>query len=241
MNIRRALTYLFDDPRWAIKLALVMAIAAPAALIASLGLLIDWTALHPALARFGTSPFWSILTSFLSVPVLGFGLRITRNVLRGDDVPLPSWDDVGGILRDGVKLWAVVTIWSLPVIFLTPISGMVLGPIITVVIAIFQPAAEARLAATGSLASSLDLTAVVGIVRRRLSLYLRLLGVSMGGTLAALALCFLLVLAVWRTAGGAPSVLELSAVATAVAFLTLWPYGQLVLYHLYGQVYARSA
>lgn len=53
--------------------------------------------------------------AFLFIPVFGlglvalagFGLGTTRGVLRGDDHPMPEWDDLGGILVDGLKVAVV--------------------------------------------------------------------------------------------------------------------------------------
>jgi hypothetical protein len=237
MDIRRALTYLFADPRWPARLALAMALEVPPGILASLGLLTTWIVLPPALAQLVASPLWVILVSLAGVPVLGFLLRITRNVLVGADVPLPAWDHVSGVLWDGLKLWAVITTWSLPLLFLTPVSGPVVSQVITVIVTLVQPAAEARLAATDSLASSVDFLTVVAVVRRQLRLYFRLLVVSTIGVIVGFAVSFAVVYGTWRVAGGQPSVRELSVVATLFSLLILRPYGQFVLYHLYGQVY----
>lgn len=53
--------------------------------------------------------------AFLFIPVLGlglvalagFGLGTTRGLLRGDEHPMPEWDDLGGILVDGLKVAVV--------------------------------------------------------------------------------------------------------------------------------------
>lgn len=53
--------------------------------------------------------------AFLCIPVLGvglvalagFGLGTTRGMLRGDEHPMPEWDDLGGILVDGLKVAVV--------------------------------------------------------------------------------------------------------------------------------------
>lgn len=50
--------------------------------------------------------------AFLFIPVLGlglvalagFGLGTTRGLLRGDEHPMPEWDDLGGILVDGLRV-----------------------------------------------------------------------------------------------------------------------------------------
>ena len=42
------------------------------------------------------------------VALLGYGLRTARATLRGDANPLPEWDDLTGILTDGLRAAAVV-------------------------------------------------------------------------------------------------------------------------------------
>jgi hypothetical protein len=55
------------------------------------------------------------------VPVLqfamnGYALDVLRNTARGQDVPLPRWDDLGRQFIDGLKLFAVQLIYSLPIL-----------------------------------------------------------------------------------------------------------------------------
>lgn len=58
--------------------------------------------------------------AFLFIPVLGIGLvalagyslATTRGVLRGDEHPMPEWDDLGAILLDGLKAAVVVLAYS---------------------------------------------------------------------------------------------------------------------------------
>ena len=37
----------------------------------------------------------------------GYFVRLVRNVARGDERPLPEWDDLGGIFSDGLRAVAV--------------------------------------------------------------------------------------------------------------------------------------
>src|SRR5262245_27395687 len=141
MDFKRALTFLFADPRWLSKLAIASALAAPPGILTLLGPLASRGIVHSTLGRLAVSPLWTILVSLIGVPVLGFALRITRNVLDGVEAPLPSWDDFGGLLHDGVRLWAVITVWSLPILFLKPVSGPFLSVGISLLAMFFQPAA----------------------------------------------------------------------------------------------------
>lgn len=55
------------------------------------------------------------LTMIGSIPVLGWALEIQRRAMRGENEPLPEWDDWGKYLVDGFKLWLVQVIWGLPI------------------------------------------------------------------------------------------------------------------------------
>jgi hypothetical protein len=52
---------------------------------------------------------FSLLTAILiGAPfVAGYFTRLLRNVARGEGRPLPPWDDLGGIFRDGLRTLAV--------------------------------------------------------------------------------------------------------------------------------------
>lgn len=58
--------------------------------------------------------------AFLFIPVLGIGLvalagyalATARGALRGDEHPMPEWDDLGAILLDGLKVAVVVLAYS---------------------------------------------------------------------------------------------------------------------------------
>jgi len=61
--------------------------------------------------------------------VLGYVLRVVRNVY--DDVTpiLPEWNDIGDMLVKGFMAFLGLLIWSLPVIVLACCTGLVLGAI----------------------------------------------------------------------------------------------------------------
>ena len=58
--------------------------------------------------------------AFLFIPVLGIGLvalagyalATARGALRGDEHPMPEWDDLGALLLDGLKVAVVVLAYS---------------------------------------------------------------------------------------------------------------------------------
>ena len=249
MKLRRALTFLFQDPRWVGKLGIAMVLnLVPAALIGNR--LITGSPLQAT----AFDLLWAPLVGLAMVPLFGFLLRITRNVVAGHDVPLPEWSAFGGLLRDGLKLWGVVSLWALPAglarIAASPLAGDGSGggwpaidatiTVVSLIVFVVQPAAEARLAVTGSLVAGLDVPAVFATVRRNLGGYLRLPLVLLVGVGVGIGLSMGLVALVWRALGGAPSRREITVVGMTVAFVLLLPYTQFALYHLFGQVYARA-
>lgn len=89
MDFVKALTFITDDSRWKEKVAIGAALA---------------------------------LLSFLIVPVfitIGYAVRLTQNMRKGEPLPLPEWDDWSGDLVRGFKLFVVYLIWALPLILVT--------------------------------------------------------------------------------------------------------------------------
>lgn len=101
MDVGKAFTFVFDDPRWKEKVGM-------GTLVVILSLL-----LSPVLI--GIAGFF-ILT--------GYALEVLRNVRRGDVTPLPEWRDRWGEwFTTGLKLVAVNFIWALPlIVVLIPVS-----------------------------------------------------------------------------------------------------------------------
>lgn len=54
------------------------------------------------------------LVPILNFALSGYGLDVQRRVARGEDVPLPTWNDLSAHLMDGLKLLAVQAIYSIP-------------------------------------------------------------------------------------------------------------------------------
>ena len=192
VNIGRAFSYVFRDPQWARKLGIAVVLGLPAAAL--------WL-LNEAVLRdraLGSTPLAAIaLDATLRlawVPLFGFDLRIMRRVAAGTDLPLPTWSDLGGIARDGLKLWVVITLWMLPEEFArllgdalapeigddAPLALRGLAQLIGLVVLIVLPAAEVRLAATGSVGAGLDVGAALRTVGRNLGGYLLLLLLDFG-------------------------------------------------------------
>ncbi len=50
--------------------------------------------------------------------VLGYMARTTRNIIAGVARPLPAWEDLGTFFNEGLRLFAVVLVYILPLIIL---------------------------------------------------------------------------------------------------------------------------
>jgi len=83
--VLRPFVFLFDDPRWL-----------PKVLIGGLFVLLS--------------------TVVAGIPfLLGYVARMTRNIMAGDSLPLPEWNDLGEFFGEGLVLFAVSLIYMLPV------------------------------------------------------------------------------------------------------------------------------
>ncbi|MCL4505569.1 MAG: DUF4013 domain-containing protein [Chloroflexi bacterium] len=56
------------------------------------------------------------LAPILNFAMVGYSLEVLRNTSRGQDVPLPKWDDLGKYLVDGLKLFVVQLIYTIPIL-----------------------------------------------------------------------------------------------------------------------------
>ena len=84
MDIARAFTYFSEDDRWIGKLGI--------------GVLIS-------------------LVSFLILPAFllyGYAVGITRNVMNGEKLPLPEWEDLGTLFKDGLVMFVAGIVYTLP-------------------------------------------------------------------------------------------------------------------------------
>ena len=84
MDIAKSFTYVFDDEQWVSKVGM--------------GALVS-------------------LLSFLIIPIpllTGWLVGITRNVMNGEKHPMPAWDDLGTLFRDGLSLLVASLVYTLP-------------------------------------------------------------------------------------------------------------------------------
>ena len=84
MDVAKAFTYVTEDDRWIGKLGL--------------GVLVS-------------------LLSFLIFPAFlltGYLVGITRNVMNGEKRPLPEWEDLGTLFKDGLSIMVASVVYTLP-------------------------------------------------------------------------------------------------------------------------------
>ncbi|MFQ5790054.1 MAG: DUF4013 domain-containing protein [Acidobacteriota bacterium] len=97
LEIERALRFFLDDPRWVPKILV--------------------GALFTALTVFLIGNFW----------VAGYMVRVVRRASRAERYPLPEWDDMAGIFRDGLRAMAVYVGHLFPLVVLLTLLGLALA------------------------------------------------------------------------------------------------------------------
>ena len=107
MDYAKALTFLWEDPRWKEKIAI------------GTGVMLVSGLLMPVLIG-----FVGILI------VMGYCVRVLQNVRDGIQYPLPEWDQWSEDLARGFKLAVVALVWALPAILLSlpvVLGGVMMG------------------------------------------------------------------------------------------------------------------
>ena len=105
MDIGKAFSFVFEDKEWVTKILIAM-------LIMLLGVLFSWLVIPAILA--------ALLFS-------GYGLEITRRVLRGESDVLPAWDNWGKLFTDGLMVAIIGIVYALPMIIASLCLGIPLG------------------------------------------------------------------------------------------------------------------
>lgn len=59
--------------------------------------------------------------------VVGYNLRLLKNVQNGEEHPLPDWDRFGADVGLGFRLWIVQIVWSLPALVFALIAVLTVG------------------------------------------------------------------------------------------------------------------
>lgn len=91
MDLGTSFSFLFQDEEWVKKL-----------LIGSLLVFLGF-----------------ITFGILLLPVIGWAMEIGRRVIAGEEEPLPDWTDFGTLFVNGLKAFAALLVWSLPIILVS--------------------------------------------------------------------------------------------------------------------------
>jgi len=105
MDVGKAFSFVFEDEEWVTKTLI-------AAGILFAGILLSWLIIPAILA--------SLLLS-------GYGLQITRRVIRGESKVLPAWDNWGVLFTDGLMVFVIGLVYALPIIFFSVFLGTPIG------------------------------------------------------------------------------------------------------------------
>ncbi len=226
LDIGKSFTFLSDDPDWIKKLAIGGGLIL--AFIVSFITILGWI------------PIGLILTGYL--------IQLTRNVIRGEARPLPEWDNWGERMLDGLKAWLVGFIYALPATIIslgtslpsilnsvrqgvsgTTSSGSTLAAtqgistlgsclawIVGIVTSFFVTVALGRYAATSDLGQAFQIGPIFATIRQNFVTYL-VIGL-INGILIGL-------------------ITSIGFIAFCIGAAFTGFYGQLVLYHLYGQAH----
>lgn len=96
MDFIRALTFITEDERWKEKIAIGTVVALISGML------------------------MSVLIGVLGIFIMmGYTVRLLQNVQRGEQQPLPEWDQWSEDLSRGFKLFVVTFVWSLPAVLVS--------------------------------------------------------------------------------------------------------------------------
>lgn len=217
MDIGKAFTFVFEDKDWVVKILIAAAILLVGVLLGVL-----------------------IVPGILAAALLaGYGVEITRRVIKGYAPVLPEWENWGDLLVDGFKVIVIGIVYALPIILMGLCLGIPIGVLSedaegvasalsivlsclnllwAIVMSLTLPAAIAKFAAEGELGAAFRFGEVLALVRNNFVTYLLVLVLSWVASLI----------------GG------LGTIICLIGWLATVPYGQFVTSHLYGQAYVEA-
>ena len=187
-----------------------------------------------------------VIPFFLVAAIIsGYLVLFCRNVINGEQYPLPEWTDFGARMTEGFKAIVVGIVYALPLIavniaFAIPqaiasasgndnaaaagagisLLGNCIGFILQIATAVVMPVAIGRFAASGGdIGSALQFGQVFAAVRQNIGMYvvIALMTSIVGGLIASLGFI---------------------ACGIGVAFTAF--YSQVMSYHLYGQAHRNT-
>jgi hypothetical protein len=228
MDFGKAFVFMFEDPNWVRKVGIGL-------LVALVGLML--------------SPILVGILFF--VFIVGYGLDVTRNVVRGEQFPLPEWNDWGRFFIRGLKIAGALFIWSLPLLltivpigfggawldntsgdaagaggFLLLMCGLCLGTLWGFFVALITPGITVRLATTDRFGSAFEVSELWNFTSRNL------------GNIIIVILLTIVIGLIAAIVGTAGVLLCFVGLALTIPLATIWQY--LATAHLYGQVGAAD-
>ena len=60
----------------------------------------------------------------LNFAAIGYVIQIIRNVREGQTLPLPEWDEFGKYFMDGLWIFLIFLVWSIPIILVACLQGV---------------------------------------------------------------------------------------------------------------------
>jgi hypothetical protein len=228
MDFGKAFTYMFEDPDWLSKLGI-------GTLVVLLGII-----------------FSPVLIGLIPLIIfMGYQLDVLRNVVDGQQYPLPRWEDWGGFLARGIKVVGAFIVWCLPLVLVAiplaigsalvessdrPLGALgsmliVCGSCLMILWGLFvtllSPAIYVRLARTNRFSAAFEFSKIWAFTRD-----------NIGNVIIAILLVWVagLIASIFAVLGVIAIVIGL---LITVPFATVWQY--LVPAHLFGQIGAISA
>jgi hypothetical protein len=186
------------------------------------------------------------LTGIGMIPVLGYAIELSRRVARGDEKPLPEWEEFGAMIVEGFLTLVVGFVWALPLIIIAScvwivpfllasidnsgdmiaavssimsICVMLISLVYGLILGLVLPAALTNYAVTGELGAAFRFGEIIGMVRNNLGTYLMVLLISIIAQMIGSLGSIILCIGVYATAF----------------------YSIVVTYHSYGQAYRIAA
>jgi hypothetical protein len=98
--VSRAFTFIFDDPRWPVKIVIGALLMLASVLVV---------------------PFFF---------VLGYQLEVVRSVAAGNDCALPEWNDMGRKFSEGASMFLISLVYAVPLLIVigaVSVLGLLVG------------------------------------------------------------------------------------------------------------------
>jgi hypothetical protein len=156
----------------------------------------------------------TIITSLIFIPISGYAVQVTSNVINGQQQPLPEWNDFGQFLTDGAKLWVCTFALSVPgyvILYgsqlpaaaaplntslgLVTLCGACLAIPLLILAGVLNPIVFGRYATTRDIRQTLDVAAIFATLRANVGMYLliavALFGIALGAIFLSAFTCFI--------------------------------------------------